>query len=120
MLEKYYRRMSHLRLALPLLKDISALEYIMYNFNRRYAIDTLSRISLKYENELQKIGFYYSGITIVKGNQNAIYYYKTDEDLVADAEYFIDCLIIIGAVRYGMENSIETVLEKLEAENVYA
>lgn len=116
MLEKYYRRMSHLRLALPLLNDISALEFIIYNFNRFKAIEVLSRIALKYEKELQSIGFYYSGVTITKGTIASIYSYKSDDDLISDANYFIDCLIIIGAVRFGMEDSIQSVLHKLELE----
>ncbi len=117
MLEKYYSRMSHLRLALPLLTDISALENLIYNFVRPRVIQQLSYISLKYEQELQQIGFYFSGRTIVKGETSILYSHKTDDDLLDDIYYLIDCLVVIGAVRFGMEDSIESVLEKIQTEN---
>jgi len=117
MLEKYYSRMSHLRLALPLLTDISALENLIYNFVRPRVIQQLSYTSLKYEKELQQIGFYFSGRTIVKGETSILYSHKSDDDLLDDLYYLIDCLVVIGAVRFGMEDSIESALEKIQIEN---
>lgn len=116
MLEKYYNRMSHLRLATTLLNDIGALEQIVYNFNRNYAINTLSSIEDKYESELQQISFFYSGRPIIKGEINTLYSHKSNDDLIDDAYYLINCLIIIGAVRFGMEKSIELALQKLDDE----
>lgn len=119
MLEKYYTRMSHLRLATPLLNDIAKLEEIVYNFNRNYAINVLSDIGLKYEQELQQISFFYSARPIIKGEINAIYSHKTNDDLIDDAYYLIDCLIVIGAVRFGMAKTINDVLAQLEPEDSY-
>lgn len=116
LLENYYKRMVHLRIAQPLINDITTLDNLVTNFNRVALIYALSFVSLKYEKELQQIGFCYSGRAIIKGHECDIYSTKTNYDLIDDANYFIDCLILIGAVRFGMEKDIPSALNRLNQE----
>lgn len=108
--------MVHLRIAQPLINDIIALDNLITNYNRTAMKNQLSYTSLKYEKELQQIGFCYSGRAIIKGPQYEIYSTKSDYDLIDDANYFIDCLILIGAVRFGMEKDLPAALTRLDQE----
>lgn len=116
MLDYYYNRISHLRFAKPILDDIEALKNVQLKFYRPAAINTISRISLKYEKDLQKIGFYLSGRPIIKGETRALYANKTDDDVMDDLTYLINCLIVIGAVKFNLEPSLEAALKKVQEE----
>ena len=113
MFDFYYNRICHLRIAQPIIKDILSMEEIIGNYNRQRAISALSFITLKYQRELDIIAVYMSGRPIIKGQQNVIYSNHTKDDLIDDLYYLIKCLIIIGAVRFGVEKSIPEAIAKI-------
>ena len=111
----YYNRICHLRIAQPLIKDISLLNNSMTHYSRKRAISTLSYITLKYQPDLDKIAIYVSGRPVIKGQEQSLYSDHTEDDLLNDLDYLIKCLIIIGAVRYGVERNLEEALEKVNS-----
>ena len=113
MINFYYNRIKHLRIAQPIIKDIDNLNLLLNKFNRRQAISLISYTTLKYEDDLQKIGVYLSGRPIIRGEEQTLYSEHTKEDLVDDINYLIMCLAIIGAVRYGVEKNLESAIEKV-------
>lgn len=112
-LEKYFNRIRHLRMAKPYLDDINKLFNLLDNYNHRQAIVTVSKLTTKYEDGINKIGFLMSGRPVVKGQINTLYAEHTEDDMVADIEYIIDCIIIIAAVRFGVVKSYETAINEL-------
>ena len=109
----YYNKIKHLRIAQGLVKDIDSLQYLLYAFNRKQAIHTVSHITLKYRSDLDKIGIYLSGRMITTGNQYELYHNYSDESLIDDINYLIDCLIVIGSVKYGGIKSLEEAINKI-------
>jgi len=113
MINYYYNRIKHLRYAQPIIKDIDLLNSLIIKFNRQRAIDVVSKLTLKYEPELQKIGIYLSGRPVIKGEKEALYNEYTEDNLMDDIDYLIMCISIIGAVRYGVEKSLEDAIENV-------
>lgn len=113
MIEFYYNRIKHLRIAQPIIKDIDKLKNLMNNLNYNLAINVISSLTTKYEDDLQKIGIYLSGRPIIKGEKHILYSDYTSDDIIDDIEYLIMCLTIIGAVRYGVEKTIENAINKV-------
>ena len=113
MLNFYYNRICHLRIAQPIIKDINTLEECLRNYSRKKSISTLSYITLKYQHELDQLAIYMSARPVIKGEENSLYSDHTTEDLMGDLEYLISCLIIIGAVKYGVEKNIVDALDKI-------
>lgn len=113
MLNFYYERICHLRIAQGLIKDINLLNSTLINYSRKKAISNISYIALKYQKELDKIAIYLSGRPVIIGQEEVLYHDHTEENLLADIEYLIECLIIIGAAKYGVVSSIEDAIENL-------
>ena len=113
MLNFYYYRFCHLRIAQPIINDINMLHSALITHSRKKAIDTISYITLKYNVELDKIAFYMTGRPVIKGEQDELYQDYSQSILESDIEYLINCLIIIGAVRFGVEKSLEHALQKI-------
>lgn len=116
MFDFYYNRICHLRIAQPIINDITLLDNSISYYTRRSAISALSYITLKYQKELDKIAIYLSGRPIIKGQESVLYFDHTEEDLLNDLEYLIKCLIIIGAVRFGVEKSLVDAIAKINEE----
>ena len=113
MITHYYNRIKHLRIAQPLIKDINNLNALYSNYNRNLAISTISRITLKYESDLQQIGLYLSGRPVIHGDADNLYSDYSKENFLDDIDYLINCLCIIGAVKYGVEKSLENAINKV-------
>ena len=110
MLKTFYKKFCHLRIAQPIISDINSIDKVLYDFHSKTAINLISRLTLKYENDLNKIAFYLSGRPVVKGEMNILYKEHTIENLEDDLYYLKDCLIVIGSVRFGVVKSIEDAL----------
>jgi len=115
-IEKHYETLRHLRMAKSYVDDIQKLNFVLNNFKRNQAIALLSKLTLKYEKGIDQIGFYLSGRPVIKGQIDNLYGDRSTDDLVADIEYLIDCIVIIGAVNFGLAPSIESILEELAIE----
>jgi len=113
MIQQYYNRFKHLRIAQSYVKDIEILLYILDNYNHYEAINNVSRLTTKYENGINKIGAYFKARTVVKGEINELYQDHTSSDMVDDIEYLITCIVIIAVVNLRIEPDIETVIKKL-------
>ena len=113
MLNFYYNRICHLRIAQPIIKDINLLNSLLNNFSRKKAITTISNIVLKYQTYLDSIAIHLSGRPVVTGETNSLYNDITNDSLINDINYLVDCLVIIGAVKYGVVKSIEDAIENI-------
>lgn len=113
MIQQYYNRLKHLKIAQSYVKDITNLLNLLDNYHRREAVNLVSRLTLKYEHGINKIGLYSDARSVEKGNVEDLYKDYSDENLVDDIEYLIECIIIIAVVNLKIEPSIETVIEKL-------
>ena len=113
MILQYYKRFKHLRIAQSYVKDIEILLYLLDNYNHYEAINTVSHLTTKYEDGINKIGAYFNARTVVKGEINELYQDHTSSDMIDDIEYLINCIIIIAVVNLKIEPNIETVIKKL-------
>jgi hypothetical protein len=113
MITFYYKRFRHLRIAQPIVNDIEMLRNISINFRKSTAISAITSITTKYEEELQYIGFYLSGRPVVKGEIDDLYSEYEEDSFLYDIDYLIDCLCIIGAVRFGVEKSLDDAIENV-------
>ena len=113
MLNFYYDRIKHLRIAQPIIKDINLLENTINNYTKNKAIQNITYITLKYRLELDKIAIFMSARPVVIGEETKLYQDYQKENLIEDIEYLIECLVIIGATKYGVVKSIEEALENL-------
>ena len=111
MLNTFYRKFCHLRLAQNIVHDVNSINMALYNFHGRTAINLISTLALKYENELNKIAFYLSGRPVIKGEMSILYGEHSLDNIEEDLYYLKDCLIIIGAVRFGVVKDIEEALK---------
>lgn len=113
MIHYYYSRICHLRIAQPIINDINLILSSIYDFKTGQAINVVSYISLKYQKELDRIAFIVSGRPVIKGNHIDLYMNYPTENLMADLEYLVDCLVVIGSVRYGVEKSIDDAIKRI-------
>jgi len=119
MINTYYQRLKHLRMAQPYINDINLLRNA-YTYSDKYsAISVVSFISVKYESELQKIAFYVSSRPITRGNIYELYNDYTMEDYFDDIDYLTKCIIIIAIVRLRIKPSLESALEELFSDDEY-
>ena len=113
MINTYYNRLKHLRMAAPYVNDISLLQNAYSVIDKSYAIQLVSYISLKYEDDLQKIAFYVSARPITKGNMDELYVDYAQEDFYEDLDYLSKCVVVIALVRLRMVPSLESILEEI-------
>lgn len=113
MIENYYNRLKHLRIAQSYIKDVDTLLNLLDNYDHSEAIKIVSNLTIKYEYYLNKIGFYISGRTVIKGKVDELYSEQSIDSMIEDIDYLIECIIITAVVKLGIEPSIEAVVNKL-------
>ena len=113
MINTYYQRLKHLRMAQPYISDINLLKSSYSCPDKISAISLISYISVKYESDLQKIAFYVSARPVTRGNLNELYTDYTPEDYYDDIDYLTKCIVIIALVRFKMVPSLEYVLQQV-------
>lgn len=119
-IENYYNTLSKLRFAEKYMNYIYELEYVECHYNYDLAITILSSCILSFEKEIEYIGKNYTARPIQKGNDRKKLYEelkKDDNDLHEDIDYITKCLLIIFAVKCGLEESIDDSLKKI-SENI--
>ncbi len=112
--ETYFNKIKHLRVAESYLNDISLINYTLNNFTEVNAEQTISYCATKYKNDLNLIGRMLTGVMVFNNNEIGP---KTEEDLFNDLLYIRDCIIIFGAVHCGIENTIHSAVVKINREN---
>lgn len=120
-IENYYNTLQHLRMAKPYTDDIKKLNACLLKYRRKDAINLLSKLNLKYETPLNQISFYLSGRPIIKGEVNELYREYSDEQVVDDINYLIECIIIIASVKLRLCPDLDTILDEIaeDYENEY-
>lgn len=108
---KYYNLFKNLRVVQRATEDINELQYVIENFDREVAIDVCSKMSLKYETPINRIGSLFSGLKVYRGM--AVYQDKSDEDVFDDTVYIRNCIIIYATVACGLEPDYNTCLIKV-------
>lgn len=106
----YYNTLKHLRYAKPYLDDIERINYEFNNFTTQSATDLIDYLAKKHRNDFTTIGKHLTGIMIFKQTELPD---KTDDDLVRDLEYIQNCIIISAAVHCGIENTLQSAMQKL-------
>jgi len=110
---RFYNRIRHLRYAKGILDDINILENAAANFDANSAIRIISRIVVKYEQGIEKIGFLLTGRPVIRGQAEELYADYNEENVYNDLMYLRDCLILIGVVKYGGNESLEDAINQL-------
>lgn len=119
MINTYYNRLKHLRIAQPYVNDISMLQRAYSIADKTSAISLVSYISVKYEDDLQKIAFYISARPVARGNLDELYIDYTPDDFYEDLDYLSKCIVVIALVRLKMVPSLESILEEIFYEDDY-
>ena len=113
MIQSYFNKFKHLRMAQGYVQDINSLLYLLNNYNHNKAINLVSQLTTKYEEGINIIGAYYNARYVVKGEINELYQDHTSEDMIDDIEYLIECIVIIAVINLRIETDVETVIQKL-------
>jgi len=111
-LENLFNLYKNLRAVQEIVQEILTLDYYVYNFDETEAIRLIDYCLTKYNKEIKLI----SGVKrdkVVVENDHHLYETKDEEEVNSDAEYIRDCLIIIGAVKSGIRNSLADVVREV-------
>lgn len=112
--ENYYSRIKHLRVASGFLNDIAIIDDALNFFDEEKANNVISYVAIKYKADLNTIGKMLTGVMVLKPHEVGP---KTAEDLYYDLEYLRDCVIICGAVHCGIEDTIRSAIVKINRAN---
>ncbi len=113
-INEYYLKLKTLRLAQDIIKDIDILANAINNFNEEISKRVITYITTKYHSEIDELGALATQIYVINGSYKQLYKNTSAEDMINELGYLIECLVIIGCVKYRFENSYEELLEKLE------
>ena len=111
-LEELFYTYKNLRSAQEIVNEILTLDYYVYNFEHDSAIDCIDFCIKKYNREIKLIASL-NRDRVVVDNDNTLYEQKDDEEINEDALYIRNCLIVIGAVKVGIRDSIQSVMEEI-------
>lgn len=95
-----------------IVEEIHTMDYYVYNFDKDGASLYIDYCIGKYGKEISKIGSLYKNMVVV--DQPDLYEIKDEEEVNSDCEYMRDCLIIIGAVKSGIRNSLQEVVDEIK------
>ena len=105
----YFR---YLRSMQEIVNEILTLDHYVYNFHEETAIDLIDFCIKKYNSEMKLIASLHKDKVIIEDDPH-IYETKTEQEVNSDAEYVRDCLIMIGAVKSGIRNSYQEIMEEI-------
>lgn len=106
---EYYR---HLRSMQTIVEDILQLDYYTYNYDEQVVIDLIDRCITRYGKDIRIVGSLYKDKVVVE-NDETLYERKDSVEINSDCEFIRDALIIIGAVKSGIRNSIQQVVQEI-------
>ena len=109
---EYLDIMKNLRSVKKEIDDYIVLENLLYNFNRERAEYELDRIISSYIKQIKEISKHKTKVKVYE-NHETIYETKTQDDLYSDICYVMKCLVMIAAVKCGLEKDIKTLCAKI-------
>lgn len=104
--------MKNLRSVKQEIDNYIILENLLNNFDRDRAIYELDRILTLYVKQIKEISKHKTKVKIYEHDEE-IYEEKTEDDLIGDIIYTMNCLIIIASVKCGLEKDIKSMCQKL-------
>ncbi len=105
----YYKNLRSMQ---TIVQEIYTLDNLVVNFDEPSAIGALDFCVGKYGKEIRKIGSLYQNKVVVE-NDPDLYKKKDRNEVHSDVEFMRDCLIVIGAVKSGIRQSIQTVIAEI-------
>ena len=111
-IENLFNLYRHLRSVQEIVNEILTLDYYVYNFDEEEAIRVIDFCITKYNREIKLITGMKRDKVVVE-NDHHLYENKDEEEVNSDVEYIRDCLIIIGAVKSGIRNTLQEVVYEI-------
>lgn len=108
-IENLFNLYKNLRCVQVIVGEILTLDYYVYNYDHESAIEVIDYCITKYNREIKLITGMKRDKVVVEDDHH-LYENKDEEEINSDVEYIRDCLIIIGAVRSGIRNSLQEVV----------
>ncbi len=103
---------KNLRSVQTIVQEIYTADYYVYNYSEDIVIDLIDHYVTKYNKEIKQIGKLYKNKEVIE-NDPDIYDRKDSEEINDDMAYIRDCLIIIGAVKSGIRDSLDGVVAEI-------
>lgn len=113
-INSYFNTLKHLKLAEPFLIDIELINETLRNFTTERATNLIDKLAKKYRADFTYLGKSLTGIMILKQSELPD---KTNSDLVEDLIYQQRCIVISAAVHCGIENTLQSAVNKLKRAN---
>lgn len=111
---------THLKNCQPCIEKIRELQMLQSNYNREKAMILCSNIILEHKQEFEQITKLMHGKNeVVYGEVHELYdnkLQKNDNDLEFDIQFIIEALVLIYAVKCGIEDSLKSGLMKIKKE----
>lgn len=104
---------KNLRSAQKIVNEILSLDYYVYNYDEEATIALIDHTIKSYSREMKLVCSLRDENQMVVENDDTLYSTKNSEEINADAEYVRDCLIIIGAVKSGIRQNLEDVVNEI-------
>ena len=104
---------KNLRSVQKIVNEILTLDYYVYNYDEEATIYLIDNSIKSYNREIKLICSMRKDDQVVVENDNTLYERKDSVEINSDAEYIRDCLVIIGAVKSGIRQSLSDVVEEV-------
>lgn len=104
---------KNLRSMQSFVNEILTIDYYVYHYDEEAAIGLIDRAIKNYNREIKLICSMRKDNQVVVENDNTLYENKDSEEINSDAEYIRDCLIIIGAVKSGIRETLREVVDEV-------
>ena len=117
-IEEKFNAMKHLKSCQKVVEKVYELMNLQLNFDKSEAILKTSEVLLEHKDEFNKIASFGSEKTVVESTYGKFMDSPERNELSyrVDIDYIIPCYILINAVKYGLEESIESGLKKIALE----
>lgn len=112
-LKELFNLYKNLRSAQKIVEEILALDYYVYHYDEERSIALIDHVVKSYKNELKLVFGLRRDNQIIVENDETLYESKDEEDINGDVMYVRDSLIIIGAVKTGIRQSLREVVEEV-------
>ena len=117
-IEEKFNAMKHLKCCQKVVENVYELMQLQVEFNKSEAILKTSEILLENKKEFNEIASYGSEKTVVESTYGKFMESPERNEFTykEDIDYIIVCYILINAVKFGLEDSIQSGLEKIASE----
>ena len=104
---------KNLRSVQKIVNEILTLDYYVYNYDEDATIQLIDSAIKNYNRQIKLICSMRKDDQVVVENDNTLYERKDSVEINSDAEYIRDCLVIIGAVKSGIRQTLREVVEEV-------